>query len=134
MSKTVLIVDDERLLVRTLSTVLREAGYRTLTAASGEQAERCLGTEAATDVVVLDNRLPKKSGLDVLRYIREMDLPCRVILMTAYDSRDVKQEAERLRVDRYVLKPFDLPYMVSAIAELMAPGGQSIDPRDRGGR
>ncbi len=120
MSKTVLIVDDERLLVRTLASVLREAGYRTVTAASAEQAEKQLGSGDGADLVLLDNRLPKKSGLDVLRMIRELGLPCRVILMTAFDGADVKREAERLGVDRYVLKPFDLPLMVSAVAEVLA--------------
>lgn len=131
MSKTVLIVDDERLLVRTLSTVLKEAGYRTLTASSAEQAEKQLDADDGPDLVVLDNRLPKRSGLDVLRHIRERGLPCRVILMTAYDSPDVKREAERLAVDRYVLKPFDLSTMMSTITDLLARNDR---PTQTGGR
>jgi DNA-binding response OmpR family regulator len=126
LSKTVLIVDDERLLVRTLAKALREAGFRTLTASTAEQAEKHLGPGSEADLVVLDNRLPKKSGLEVLRYIREQGLPCRVVLMTAFDSADVKRQAEQLGVDKYFLKPFDLPIMVSAIEQLLGAQGESL--------
>jgi DNA-binding response OmpR family regulator len=118
---TVLIVEDERLLARTLSSALKEAGVKSVIAASAEQAERNL---AATefDVVVLDNRLPKASGIELLRRMRERGVSSRVIFMTAYETREVKAEARKLRVDRYVKKPFDLTSMMEAIQDLLPEG------------
>ena len=118
MAQSILIVDDERLLVRTLSAALRDAGFRTVTAASAELAEKYLDAEAAIAVAVLDNRLPGRSGIEMLREARARGLTWRVVLMTAYGSVGVQQAAEELGVDRYVHKPFDLPEMVSAIAAL----------------
>ncbi len=122
MARSILIVDDERLLVRTLSAALRDAGLRTVTAASAELAERYLDPDAAISVAVLDNRLPGRSGLDILREARARGLGWRVVLMTAHDSAEVQQAAQDYGVDRYVQKPFDLPDMVSTIAALHGAG------------
>jgi DNA-binding response OmpR family regulator len=117
----VLIVDDEKLLVRTLSNALREKGYEPAVAHTGEQAEKLLKSGKKFDLVLLDNRLPKMSGLDVLKSMRSESIGGKVILMTAYDSKEVKAEARRLKVDRYVTKPFDLTKMLGEIEGLMPP-------------
>ena len=123
MRKSVLIVDDERLLARTLSTVLREAGYRITVAGSAEQAERHVFGEAAFDLIVVDNRLPRESGIEMVRRVRDQAVKSKVILMTAYETPDVKLEAKRLKVDRYLKKPFDLTAIVDEVRELIGPGG-----------
>jgi DNA-binding response OmpR family regulator len=123
LSKSVLIVDDEQLLVRTLSNVLRESGYRITTAGSAEEAERRAFADPAFDLIVLDNRLPGESGIEMIRRLREQDVSSKVILMTAYETPDVRAEAKRLKVDRYVRKPFDLTMLVDEVVGLIGPGG-----------
>jgi DNA-binding response OmpR family regulator len=123
VSKSVLIVEDERLLAKTLSAALQEAGYAAVVTNSAEQAEkRWLGGDRF-DLVILDNRLPKRTGLDLLRAARERGEDVKVILMTAYDNRDVSKEATSLRVDKYVCKPFDLDGMVHTVGELIGDPG-----------
>ena len=123
MAKSVLIVDDEKLLLRTLSSALKEVGYRTSTAGSAEQAEKHLAQDPPFDLILVDNRLPKASGLDLVRRLRERAVRCRVILMTAYETPEVKAEARRLKVDRYLKKPFDLTVLLEEIGTLIGPGG-----------
>jgi DNA-binding response OmpR family regulator len=123
LRKSVLIVDDEKLLARTLSTVLREAGYRITVAGSAEQAERHVFGEAPFDLIVVDNRLPRESGIERVRRVRDQAVKSKVILMTAYETPDVKTEAKRLKVDRYLKKPFDLTAIVEEVRELIGPGG-----------
>ncbi len=125
MHKSVLIVDDEQLLARTLSTVLREAGYRTVVAGSAEEAERHVFGDAPVDLIVVDNRLPRESGIQMIQRLRELELQSKVILMTAYETPEVKAEARRLKVDRYLKKPFDLAAMVDEVKSLIGPGGNS---------
>lgn len=125
MPKSVLIVDDEKLLVRTLSSVLREAGYRIAVAGSAEQAERHVFGEAPFDLLVVDNRLPRESGIEMLRRVREQEVSSKVILMTAYETPEVKAEAKRLKVDRYLRKPFDLTALVNEVKDLIGPGGNA---------
>ena len=119
MSKSVLIVDDERLLARTLSKALKEAGYKTTTASTAEQAEKHIFSGQKFDLVVLDNRLPRSSGLEILEHMRQQDIRSRVILMTAFESAEVKSGARRLQVDKYVRKPFDLPGMLREVEDLV---------------
>ena len=125
MSKMVLIVEDERLLARTLSKAMKEAGYKAVTVASAEQAEKQLDS-VRFDLMVLDNRLPRQSGLELLSQVRESHEDLKVILMTAFDSKDVKSEAKKLKVDRYLKKPFDLEKMLSHVTELI--GGPEEEP------
>lgn len=127
MHKSVLIVDDEQLLARTLSTVLREAGYRTVVAGSAEEAEPHVFGEMPMDLIVMDVRLPRESGIAMVKRMRDRSLRSKVILMTAYETPEVKAEARRLKVDRYLKKPFDLTVLVDEVKSLIGPGGNSTE-------
>ena len=123
MGKMVLIVEDEKLLAKTLATALKEAGYQAVVTHSAEQAEKRLLGEDRFDLVILDHRLPRSTGLDLLRSVREHGVDSKVILMTAFDSRDVKAKAKKLNIDEYVRKPFDLDGIIHQVSVLI--GGPS---------
>ena len=125
MAKSVLIVDDEKLLVRTLSNALKEAGYKITVAGSAEQADKHVFGEQPFDLILLDNRLPKESGMEVVRRVRDRAVKSKVILMTAYETPEVKAEAKRLKVERYLKKPFDLTVLLEEIHDLIGNGDSS---------
>ena len=125
MPKSVLIVDDEKLLVRTLSNALKEAGYKITVAGSAEQAEKHVFAEQPFELIILDNRLPKMSGIEVVKRVRERSVKSKLILMTAYETPEIKAEAKRLKVDRYLKKPFDLTVLMEEIKNLIGPGGNA---------
>lgn len=127
MGKSVLIVEDEVLLRRTLANALNEAGYEALTAGSAEQAASHLFPVPVVDLVVLDNRLPAEDGLSVLRRLREGNAWCPVILMTAYDQAEVRSAASKW-ADGYVVKPFDLPRMLDEVQRLLSRNGHEPLP------
>ena len=77
------------------------------------------------DLIVVDNRLPKESGIELIKRLREAAVKSKVILMTAYETPEVKSEAKRLKVDRYLRKPFDLTVLVDEVQSLIGPGGNS---------
>jgi DNA-binding response OmpR family regulator len=122
VSKSVLIVDDERLIARTLASALAEAGFQTFTAPDAEAAEKILGSEDEEfDLVIVDNRLPKGSGLGLLKKLKAGNSTAKTILMTAFDSPETKAEARKLGVQRYITKPFDLATMIAEVEELVGP-------------
>ncbi len=123
VAKTVLIVEDERLLAKTLSTALKEAGYDAVVTHSAEQAEKKWLEQEPFDLVILDNRLPKRTGLELLRSAREQGRASKVILMTAFDNRDVKTQAHQLAVDEYFSKPFDLSKIMRTVDDLIGEPG-----------
>jgi len=125
LPKSVRIGDDEKLLVRTLSNALKEAGYKITVAGSAEQADKYVFGEQPFDLILLDNRLPKESGMEVVRRVRDRAVKSKVILMTAYETPEVKAEAKRLKVERYLKKPFDLTVLLEQIHDLIGNGDSS---------
>jgi DNA-binding response OmpR family regulator len=121
VSASVLIVDDEQLLVRTLSSVLSEYGYRITVAGSAEEAAPRIFGQERFDLILLDNRLPGESGIDLMQRIREQAVRSKVILMTAYGTAEVRRQVERLEVDHYLTKPFDLGVVVEEVRALIGP-------------
>ena len=121
MSASVLIVDDEQLLVRTLSSVLSEYGYRITVAGSAEEAAPRIFGQERFDLILLDNRLPGESGIDLMQRIREQAVRSKVILMTAYGTAEVRRQVERL-AGEYLTKPFDLGVVVEVVRALIGPG------------
>jgi DNA-binding response OmpR family regulator len=121
----VLVADDEDDIRSLVSFRLKRAGYEVITAADGEEA-LLLATTRLPDLVVLDMMMPKATGLEVTRSMREQsttkDIP--IILLTAR-----AQEADVARgfdagADDYVKKPFspqDLQARVQALLERSAP-------------
>src|SRR5918911_2652842 len=104
---TVLIVDDERTLARSIKVFLAESGYEAEVASDAEQALELL-ERLRPDVVFADVRLPGMSGIELLRRIREFDAAIPVIVMTAYGTIEGAVEAVKLGAFDYLKKPVDL--------------------------
>ena len=109
MSETILIVDDETSLRKTLAEILRKRGYATLEAADGSEALEVLESNTP-DLIFSDWKMPKAGGEEVLRYLRDHSglagIP--VIVVTAFGSSHTAIEAVRLGAYDFVTKPFDL--------------------------
>jgi len=103
---TILVVDDEELIRWSLTTRLKEDGYRLLEAETAADAlKRC---RDGVDLVLLDYRLPDADGLTVLKQIKDADPDTLVILLTAYASVDTAVEAMKHGAYHYANKPFDV--------------------------
>jgi DNA-binding NtrC family response regulator len=106
-ASTVLIVDDERTLARSIKAFLIDSGYDAEVAGSGEQALEQL-ERVRPDVIFADVRLPGMNGIELLRRIREFDPAVPVIMMTAYGTIEGAVEAVKLGAFDYLKKPVDL--------------------------
>jgi len=103
---TILVVDDEALIRWSLTTRLKEDGYRLLEAENAADAlARC---REGVDLVLLDYRLPDADGVTVLKQIKEADPDTLVILLTAYASVDTAVEAMKHGAYHYANKPFNV--------------------------
>ncbi len=87
--------------------ILTEDGYTVCSCLDGEQALNLLGCERF-DLVLADVKMPRLTGLDLLRRIRETDRDTKVIIMTAFASLDTAIEALRNEASDYLIKPFSL--------------------------
>lgn len=121
----ILLVDDEALLLRTLSSALREIGFDVLAASSTEDAKRQLEQSGPVDILLLDLNLPGRSGLDLLRDRHESGFDGRSVVMTAFDHPDSERDCRALSVDHYLRKPFDLEKLLDLVRSL----AHSVGPR-----
>ena len=104
---TLLIVDDEALLARSLAKLFSRLGFETQHAGTIADAKRMVEA-ASADIVLLDLRLPDGSGLDLLGALLSKDADLPVIMMTAYGSVSDAVHAMQRGARDYVQKPFDL--------------------------
>ncbi|MBE0587153.1 MAG: response regulator, partial [Hydrogenophaga sp.] len=107
MSYSVLIVEDEPVLARNMHTYLERHGIGCQLAASGEEGLELLEAERP-DVVLLDHNLPGKTGLAVLRLMREREPNLPVVMATGHGSEQVAVDAMRAGAFDYLIKPVSL--------------------------
>jgi DNA-binding NtrC family response regulator len=121
MSETILVIDDEANLRKTLAEILRKRGYATLEAANGKEAIELL-RNVTPDLIFTDWKMPQMGGEEVLRYLREerrlASIP--VIVITAYGSSHSAIEAVRLGAYDFITKPFDLEEIALTAKRAMA--------------
>jgi YesN/AraC family two-component response regulator len=128
MKAKVLIVDDERSLVRSLRQILLLdlPDLCIDTAYSGEEALSCLAG-SAYDLIIADLKMPGFDGLELVKGVRYQNPEIAIVLMTAYGSKELKDQASELGVEHFIDKPFDAEEMLLAVnaclAEREAGGG-----------
>jgi len=114
MRVTVLVVDDELLIRKSLSKVLRAKGYAVELASTGaEGLERA--SELRPHVMILDMRLPDTDGLSVLRRVRQLDPLLQVIMITAFGDVQSAVEAMKLGACDFLRKPYEMEDIVLAV-------------------
>jgi CheY-like chemotaxis protein len=117
-SNRILVVEDDRDELEMLFTMLIRRGYSVLTADNGQQALDLLEHGIAPRLMIIDLRLPKVSGWDVLKYVQS-DATLRhicVIVVTAMPPHQIAVVA-----DAVIHKPVDHSLLLSAVARLIGP-------------
>ncbi len=101
----ILIVDDEQSLREMLTVLLQREGYQIAQAANGEEALAKIA-ENNVDLIISDIKMPRLTGIDLLRRIREQENDTTMIMMTAFSSTEEAVEAMKLGAYDYITKPF----------------------------
>ena len=129
MTRRVLVVDDEPALVDAVGYALQSDGFEVATAGDGEEAITMLGDDGF-DVVVLDIMLPRLSGIEVCRRLREeSDVP--IILLSARDAEVDRVLGLESGADDYVTKPFSMAELLSRVRAVLRR--RELDARAGGG-
>lgn len=112
--RRLLLVDDDRLVLSTLSSGLRDAGYEISTAESSEEAEMLLASGMRPDLAIVDVRMTGKDGLYLARRLRELDhIP--FLMLSAYSEQRMIDQASRHGALGYLVKPLDTPQLLPAV-------------------
>ncbi len=111
----ILVVDDEKNILKLYKAELEDEGYSVISASSGAEALEVFSRENP-DIVTLDILMPDMDGIHVLRLMKEKNPQIPIIMLTAYDYRD---DFSVWVADAYVVKSSDLSNLKNTISQLL---------------
>jgi len=103
--KTILLVDDEIEILRSLGEILDRFGYTVISRTAAQDALSVVREGAKIDLVITDYRMPVMDGLEFLNALRQMDASVPVIVLTAYGAVESYLKSLSLGVFEYINKP-----------------------------
>jgi len=106
VSNTVMVVEDDPATRRLYRFLLSNSGYVVVEAEDGIAALERLATQSC-DVIITDMNMPRMSGIDLVRTLRQNNSPIHVIMVTAFGTPETEKHAFRAGVNEYITKPFD---------------------------
>ena len=122
MSK-VLVIDDDEMIIKAITTCLTGTGLTILTTTDGPQGIEMYSAEQP-DVVILDLVLPSADGLDVLKQILKNDPNAKIIICSGYGSQEAIDVAMGYGAFAFLNKPFDMEAVVQlTVSALRAKNG-----------
>lgn len=126
MGRNVLLIEDEPNIIEAIRFLLTRDGWHVETHSDGTDAVEVIGA-AMPDLVILDVMLPGRTGMDILRDLREQDdtrtLP--VLMLTARGQSRDREMAEKAGVSRFMTKPFSNTEVLAAVRDLHAQASRT---------
>lgn len=117
MKKKILVVDDEESICLLYEDEFKDEGYNVITAKTGKEAIKLFEKEKP-DLVILDINMPRMTGIEVLRILKEKSPNIPVIMSTAYSH--YKQDFTVWAADAYIIKSPDLTELKQKVKELLS--------------
>lgn len=124
---SLLIVDDDEVFRRRLARAFDERRYDTRTAASYDEAVAAARLDSP-ELALVDLRMPGRSGLELVRALKEIDAATRIVVLTGYSSISTAVDAMRLGATNYLPKPADVDDILAAFARGEAPPLEPPEP------
>jgi len=124
---TILVVDDERLICDLLRSVLAGHGHEVLMAMNGREGLE-LFKKHRPRFTLLDLRMPEMNGIEVLKQIRAIDPQAAVLILTAWGSDALEQQARQLGVVDFLSKGLSLDVLVDAMERTLQQTAQAASP------
>jgi two-component system OmpR family response regulator len=116
---SVLVVDDDPMILQLVADVLREAEYPVETAQSALEAARAIA-HAPASIVILDIRMPGLDGTRFARDLRQRHIDAKILVMTG--GANARGLAEEIAAEGYITKPFEISDLLKAVERLCGDG------------
>lgn len=117
---TILVADDSETILLLMRTRLEMAGHTVATAADGQEVLDHIAGGADPDLLLLDAMMPRVSGIDALREIRDGGSEVPALIVSAHQNPGDADAPTDLAIDAYVTKPIDFDRLLETISELTA--------------
>lgn len=117
--RKILVVDDEDALRTVLSSELVSEGYEVVAAGDGDEAINEL-QKKVFDLVLLDIKMPRMNGFEVLKFIKDKHPTTKVIMLTGFADLKNAIESKKLGAEDFVSKPYDLVDLLTTIERVLS--------------
>ncbi|WP_010587478.1 response regulator transcription factor [Schlesneria paludicola] len=124
--KTILIIDDDREIASMLHGVLTGNGYKVYLAPNGIEGKGQI-ENLKPDLVITDMMMPRMGGFPVLEFLKTLEAPPAVIMITANEGGRHKAYAEMLGVADYLRKPFPMEVLLESVRRIFAAKQEDAD-------
>jgi CheY-like chemotaxis protein len=119
MAKKILVIDDDPLVLKTLTKYLKSRNYEIEAVTSGGEAIK-KAKDATFNLIIIDIRMPGMDGIETIKNLRSVyqnkhKTKIPEIIITGYASKEAEKEAGELGISDYIYKPFDIDEFIGAI-------------------
>ncbi len=122
-TERILVVDDEQSVLEATQFMLQQLGYQVTACASANEALTCFSTTPTRfDLVLSDMTMPRTSGVELLRLIREQRSEIPVVLMTGFAGLLNEKELKRYGINEFIIKPLTSQELGSTLRRSLGPG------------
>ncbi len=121
MSESILLVDDEELVLDSLSAVLKKEGYDVRCAKSGDEALSIIREKGGYDLVITDIKMDGMNGIEVAEKVRDITPETRVMVITGYGSLETAVKAQHRGVSDYLIKPINIQTLRNSVRRALKP-------------
>ncbi len=125
MPKNILVIDDEELIIRSLTKLLQNKGFNVLVAKRGQDA-LIMAEEEEFGLIIADIRMPGMNGVEIVKAILEKREESKrhktpVVFITGYADAEIEGKAKKLHPVAYIYKPFDISDIIELIKKVDFP-------------
>ena len=121
MAKTILIVDDTRSILAVMKTVLKVAGYNTLTASDGVEGMTILNSGQHVDLIITDLNMPNMDGIEFIWAIRKLEdhAYTPICMLTTENEQERLEEGESVSTDAWITKPIQPNRVLNIVNKIL---------------
>jgi CheY-like chemotaxis protein len=120
----ILVADDEPAVALAIKAALKFCGYGALTVPNGQAVlDRVQAEPGRFPVVLTDHNMPVLGGIGLVKALRAIGYPGRIVILSAYLTQENEAEYEALGVDQVLSKPFNLQALRLAMGQALHPAG-----------
>jgi DNA-binding NtrC family response regulator len=114
----VLVVDDDRIVIRSCTRILESEGYEVSTVFGADEALEIIG-EVSFDLLLLDVKMPKRDGLSLMKEIRKSRPDVPVIVMSGYPTPETVADVLKAGATQFIPKPFRPDELLDAVRQVL---------------
>ena len=125
-NRTILVIEQETSIAAGLKSILEKEGYSVISTYNSQRLKE-VSSDGKPDLAIIDIKLPREFGLNILRKIKELFPKMPIIAMSVYSNSLSVNELRRLGASEFITKPFDVERLKAKIGQLLKRKSEPVN-------